>query len=497
MFSLIECLKTHAKNIPHSSAVKDNQYTLNYTQLYEAVVILSEQITSLKPQAIGLLMDNSVAWVVSDLAAQLLTVPIVPLPAFFSAQQLHHVIHTTGIDLVLTDQPTQVQPLLTPICQQQLSLSQSIQAFQLSRLAEITYPPNTLKITYTSGTTGQPKGVCLSLENMMRVVDALVSITQATPKDQHVCVLPLPLLLENIVGVYAPLSIGACCCVPSLQTVGLQGATSLDVLRLLNTLSAFQATTAIVLPQMLQAMVEALEAGVPNTLSLRFLAVGGAPVSTQLLARAQQCNLPVYEGYGLSECASVVTLNVPDANQQGSVGKPLPHVRLRFAEDGEILAKGAVAAGYLDKPFELSDNFLPTGDLGYLDEAGFLYLTGRKKNCFITAFGRNVAPEWVEKELVLQPEIAQAFVFGEAKPFNVAVLVPRKADITIKQLTQAVERTNQDLPDYAKVHAWTVAQAPFTPQNNQLTATGRLRREVILKNYKMSITHLYEGKEGQ
>ncbi len=493
MFSLIDRLQTHSQKIPQSLAIEDGEQQLNYAQLYAAVVNLSEQIKSLQPQAIGLLMDNSITWVISDLAAQLLTVPIIPLPAFFSEQQLHYVIGHTGIDLVLTDQPTQLQPLLAKTCQQQLSLNQIVHAFQLTRLAKVIYPPNTLKITYTSGTTGQPKGVCLTLDNMMQVVNSLVTLTQATPADRHVCVLPLSLLLENIVGVYAPLMIGACCCVPSLKTVGLQGATSLDVLRLLTTLSQLQATTAIVLPQMLQAMVEALEAGVSNKLSLRFLAVGGAPVSPHLLERARTCSLPVFEGYGLSECASVVALNVPNANQSESVGKPLSHVQLRFAEDGEILIQGAVAAGYLDQPFELKEGFLPSGDLGYLDDAGFLHLTGRKKNCFITAFGRNVAPEWVESELVLQPEIAQAFVFGEAKPFNIAVIVPRKTDITVEQLTQSIERANQYLPDYARIQTLAIAQAPFSPQNGQLTTTGRLRRDAIFSTYQDTITKLYQG----
>jgi long-subunit acyl-CoA synthetase (AMP-forming) len=172
------------------------------------------------------------------------------------------------------------------------------------------------------------------------------------------------------------------------------------------------------------------------------------------------------------------------------VGRPLPHATLRFAPDGEILVAGAVFEGYLGAGHERPDTYWPTGDLGYLDDDGYLYIVGRKKNMFITAFGRNVAPEWVERELTAHPAIAQAVVFGEGRPWNAAVLVPR-GPVATGLLDSAVTTVNRSLPDYARVRRWILADTPFAPQNEQLTATGRPRREAIWARYRERIDRLY------
>jgi long-chain acyl-CoA synthetase len=233
---------------------------------------------------------------------------------------------------------------------------------------------------------------------------------------------------------------------------------------------------------------------VPLPRSLRFVAVGGAPVAQGLLVQAAQLGLPVYEGYGLSECASVVSLNTADAHSRGSAGHPLPHVRLAFAEDGEILAAGALMLGYTgNTACAFRDGYWPTGDLGFLDENGYLHITGRKKNIFITSFGRNVAPEWVERELTLHPLIAQAAVFGEARPWNAAVIVPSSMQPeTFASIDAAIGEANLRLPDYARIYRWIPAQAPFLPGNGQLTPNGRLRRDAIFAIYRAQLDRLYE-----
>jgi long-chain acyl-CoA synthetase len=237
-------------------------------------------------------------------------------------------------------------------------------------------------------------------------------------------------------------------------------------------------------------LVEIATAGGELPDSLRFIAVGGAPVSRRLLERAQALGLPVFEGYGLSEAASVVTLNTPQAHQLGSVGKPLPHVRLRIAEDGEIHVAGAVCAGYLGEPDGVPGDDWPTGDIGYLDAEGFLHLTGRKKHIFITAFGRNVSPEWVEREVLVEPAIAQVVVFGEARPFNAAIIVPRPGS-AIQAVRAAIDATNRRLPDYARIRRFLLAEEPFSVENGLLTGTARPRRAEIAARYAESIQSLY------
>jgi long-subunit acyl-CoA synthetase (AMP-forming) len=223
---------------------------------------------------------------------------------------------------------------------------------------------------------------------------------------------------------------------------------------------------------------------------LRFVAVGGAPVAERLLLGARALGIPVYEGYGLSECASVVSLNTPLHASAGS-GRPLPHAHIDFSDEGEILVAGATMLGYTGGAAH--EGFWPTGDLGFLDAEGALHITGRKKNMFITSFGRNVAPEWVERELTLAPEIAQAAVFGEGRPWNVALIVPRGVGAeVIARIDRAIEEANLRLPDYARVRCWLPAREPFTPANGQMTPNGRLRREAILAAYRQDIAQFYE-----
>jgi len=127
--------------------------------------------------------------------------------------------------------------------------------------------------------------------------------------------------------------------------------------------------------------------------------------------------------------------------------------------------------------------YLATGDIGTIDDQGYVYLQGRKKHIFITAFGRNVSPEWVERELLMEPEIAQACIFGEARAHNAAVIVTR-GEVNHEAITAAISRANQRLPDYAHIHHWVIATTPFTINNGQWTGTGRPRRLAIWQCYQ-------------
>jgi long-subunit acyl-CoA synthetase (AMP-forming) len=169
----------------------------------------------------------------------------------------------------------------------------------------------------------------------------------------------------------------------------------------------------------------------------------------------------------------------------------LPHLRLSFAEDGEILIHDVRWRGYLGETATTADDFIATGDLGHLDADGFLHLTGRKKNIFITSFGRNVAPEWVERELVSRFPILQAAVFGEARPFNSAVIFAHPT-ATPESIAAALAEANQQLPDYARVRSWIPAKAPFTSANGMATPNGRLRRGGIFGAHAEQIETLYQ-----
>jgi long-chain acyl-CoA synthetase len=200
-------------------------------------------------------------------------------------------------------------------------------------------------------------------------------------------------------------------------------------------------------------------------------------VAPALLQQASQSGLPVFEGYGLSEAASVVAVNTVDHQRIGSVGRLLPHSDVEIAEDGEVMMQRPAFLGYVGETGR--EGTFSTGDIGMLDDGGYLYITGRKKNIIINTMGRNISPEWPESELLAQPQIAQAIVFGDANTELGALLVPSSAEVDIPKLSEAVAHANRHLPEYAQVHHWRVT-TPFTISNQQLTGTGRPRRDVIM-----------------
>jgi len=248
------------------------------------------------------------------------------------------------------------------------------------------------------------------------------------------------------------------------------------------------------LPQMLTAWVAFLRhtsQRAPD--SLKLVAVGGAAVGEGLVAAARAVGVPAYEGYGLSEGASVQTLNLPGADLPRSAGRPLPHARLRIADGGEIEIAGSLMLGYLGDA-TAPPQWWPTGDLGHVDANGFLHVQGRRKNVLITAFGRNVSPEWVETALQNNPAVAVATVFGDGQPALSAVLwpMPGAGDA---DLQRAVDATNAALPDYARVAQWTRAAAPFNAASGMATANGRPQRAAILQAHAAALTPGVHGTD--
>lgn len=498
MSEVIRALRRHARSQPAAIALEGGGASLDYCAAARQV----DRLAALLGAAgrLGVLMDNGPAWAVADLSMLAAGICQVPLPPFFSDSQLVHTIADAGVEGILTDQPERVETLFHGVsataCQIALP-GKTAYLFRFSR-RRVADSGHAAKLTYTSGTTGQPKGVLLDLAAVEQVALSLAEASGATPADRHLSVLPMPTLLENIGGLYAPLLAGARSILPPLAEVGVGGSSQLDAGRLVRALHEHRATTTILAPQMLSALVNALRAGAPLPTALRFIAVGGATVPAALLQQAAALGLPVFQGYGLSECASVVALNTSVGNRPGSVGRLLPHARLRFAADGEILLGGALFRGYLGHgaaPVD-AEGFFPSGDLGRLDADGYLWLTGRKKNLYITAFGRNVAPEWVEGELTGHYAIAQAALFGEGRPWNTAVIVPRPGMDAATAVADAVAAANAGLPDYARVGRWILAEEPFTPANGQLTANGRPRREAIWAAYARRIECLYQPING-
>jgi long-subunit acyl-CoA synthetase (AMP-forming) len=477
-------------NIPAASIlVAGHGVAWNRLLLAQQVAQARDALLARKNPAapVAILADNSPQWIAIDLAAQELDVALVPLPSFFTATQWLHVIEAVAVQAIFCAQPEHARALgfaeNVPF-DGALGLYESLQEKTPARLQ------GAQKITFTSGTTSQPKGVCLSARQQWQVAAALQERLASLNIQRHLNLLPLAVLLENIAGVYTSLLSGATnICLPLAET-GLRGAAQFDAHTCLDAIGRHRAESIILLPQMLQALVAVTAAGDPRIGSLKYVAVGGARTPAALIGAAREKGFTVYEGYGLSECSSVVSLNLPGADRLGSCGKPLPNRRVRIAADGEIEVGGEGIASYLgEAPKQIE--WLPSGDQGHLDEDGFLYIDGRKKNILISAYGRNISPEWPESELLGAGPIAQAVVFGDACPYLVAAIVPLAGDVGTDRLQAAVDKANEALPDYARIRRWFPTD-PFSTADQTATANGRPRREAIALRCGQQIAAAYD-----
>ncbi len=473
MTTLPEQLRQIALDQPDEVAISAPWVSLVWRDFWREVEELARALAAHKLERLGLVGDNTPGWVIADLACLVAGVVCIPVPGFFSLEQTSHLRELAALDgLLWADRRPG-----NGGGHSKLSESVWFQPLAGSR-RPAPMPPATAKVTFTSGSTGQPKGVCLSVAHLTATVDALRQRLAGLPLGRHLCVLPFATLLENIAGVYLPLSLGGTVVLEPLVGLGLSGSSGLDAEQLVRAINRHCPDSMILVPELATVLVTAAEQGLLDTGGFRFLAVGGGKVSADLLARARATGLPLFEGYGLSECGSVVALNRPGDERPGSVGRPLDHVQVGIDQQGQIRVQGNCFLGYLGEAPEAGDS-LATGDLGSLDSEGYLQVDGRSKNLLITSFGRNVSPEWLESELVQRVGVRQALVFGDGEP-SLSALVTVPDARSVEQIAQKVNELNQRLPDYARLLSFYIRRQPFTNQQGYVTGNGRLMRARLM-----------------
>ena len=422
-----------------------------------------------------------------------------------------------------------------------------------------TRPTDLATIVYTSGTTGPPKGVMQTHGNH---VAAVTASKQATPVQEgwvHLLFLPLAhsfARLESFLGVTHGLTTAFA---ENLDKVGEN---------LKETRPHFICSVPRVFEKVYGKILAGVEAGspakkkifswavsvgrdvsrhqqrgqpVPATLELKrkvahklvfsklhaalggrlqWAVSGGAPLARDIAEFFHAAGILLLEGYGLTETCPALTFNRPDRFKFGSVGQTLPGVQLRIAEDGEILARGPNIAtlGYYKQPEATREVFDPdgwfhTGDIGTVDQDGFLVITDRKKDLIVTAGGMNIAPQNIENLLKADPFISQVMVYGDRRPYPVALITINPEELSkfareqgiltseaaaivkhpkvAERVGRTVEEKNTQLQSYAKIKRFTVLPTDFSLDGGELTPTLKVKRKVVSQKYKDAIEELY------
>ena len=425
------------------------------------------------------------------------------------------------------------------------------------RAARVT-PDQVATIIYTSGTTGEPKGVMLTHNNLSSNEETSVEPYHMSPEDAAVSFLPLSHVYERVTA-YAYLFHGVpisyvermedlpqallevhptlAAAVPRVfeklyANIQLKGhdATGLKrkifdwamgVARDAVRWKAYGEDASYMLNFRWGLADRIVYSKIRDGIGGRFRAFisGGGPLSREIAEFFWAVGVPVYQGYGLTETSPVVSANYPGTNKVGTVGKPIENVHVRIAEDGEILVQGpCVMKGYYEKPEDTkavisADGWLSTGDIGKIDEQGYLYVTDRKKDMFKTAAGKFVAPQPIENLLKVSPLISNAVLVGDARRFIGALIVPNFANLEAAAraegrtfasheqiaadpwvhglIEKEVTRINSGLAQYETIKKFALLDHDFTFDGGQLTYTLKLKRRVIAERYREVIEGLY------
>ncbi|MER7760847.1 AMP-dependent synthetase/ligase [Streptomyces sp. NPDC097619] len=421
----------------------------------------------------------------------------------------------------------------------------------LAARAAAVVPGDGAAIVYTSGTTGPPKGCRLTHGNLGAVQDATLPLVRGGPGDSTYLYLPLAHLLAQLIQFTTLLEGGELCYfggrieevlgelaearpthLPSVPRLfekvhavvrslaeseeggaeRFREAVRLGLLAAEGRLPAESAEAHRAAEEVLYGPVRASFGG-----RLRWALTGGAPIDPETLDFLRACGIAVFEGYGMTESAGVISLNHPGAVRPGSVGRPVAGCEVRIAADGEVLARGPmVFPGYHGDPAgggEVLDaaGWLHTGDLGRLDEDGFLHITGRRKELVITSAGKNLAPAEAEFALQRSRYVSRAVLIGDRRPHPVALITLDREEVAawaaresvdagaapeehpaVRALVEeAVARANEGLSRPARIRAFRILPGEFTVADGLLTPTLKLRRAAVAARYAAEIEELY------
>ncbi len=438
-----------------------------------------------------------------------------------------------------------------------LDLGTGVPQEGLDRRLEAQQPDDPCTLIYTSGTTGEPKGVMLSHHNLLWVARALVKEFSVTKEDSGLSYLPLSHIAEQVISIYLPLIVGACMSfAESLETLGddlrdVRPTFFFGVPRVWEKIQARMEAAGAKSGLLRRRLVrwarqvgltggraqqrgEAMPAGWRLARRLVFSKVrerlgfdrarvfftSAAPMARSTLDFFLSLGIPIFEVYGMSECTGPTTFSSEDRFRTGSAGWAIPGTELRIADDGEILFRGPhVFVGYFKNPEATKeaiddDGWLHSGDIGIMDEDGFLFVTDRKKELIITSGGKNVAPVPIESKIKGIPGVAQAVVIGDRRKFlSALIVIDPEAIVALASeigsdavdlasaascarfrayIEDRLEAVNVTLAPFESIRRFAVLSEGLSVENGTLTPTLKLKRRVIQDVYSATIDELYE-----
>lgn len=490
------------------------------------------------------LSENRREWIVLDLALLVLGAVHVPIHATLSGSQIAYQIEKSGATVMALSGAEQAQKLsafpaemmcvntylsLEPDTQiglradkahfwpEQMSAVPGTPAIAdfSDRIASIG-PHELATIMYTSGTTGHPRGVMLSQGNLASNAQATADRYPDNKSEMRLCFLPLSHIYARTCDLYAWIYRG------SQFALARNRDTIIDDCALVhpNTING----VPYFYDKLYRRLHESGKSKQPGVVQhllggqVKHCFCGGAALPAHVEAYFESQGVPILAGYGLSETSPVISVSTKEQHRAGAVGRVLPGIEVRFADDGELLTRGPhVMLGYWQDESAtrevIEDGWLRTGDLGRIDDEGYLHITGRKKEILVTALGKNVEPTAIERLLTASPLILQAMVVGEGRNYLSAILVPNperlRAEIRERRLwvfsrrgalqhkqVQAlyraeIDRVLAELSRHEQIGRFLLLDRGFTIDAGELTPKGSLRREVILKNLNAEIERLY------
>ena len=463
--------------------------------------------------SVCILMGNVPEWPISDIGTIMAGGVGVGLYPTSSAEQVAYIINHSDAEFVLVDSSEQLEKVLG--VRDQLAkvrhiivldaetsgdvinyrdliarghAERSRFAASLKERAEGASPDDIAIMVYTSGTTGPPKGACLSHRYIINSVESLRQTIPIFDTDVSFSYLPFCHVAERISGLYNRLYAGA-----SAYFVD-------DLTRLGEYMLEVKPTVFASLPRFFEKIharaVTEKSTRVKDYFGgrIRLATSGGAPLPLEVAEFFAAAGLPILQAYGLTENVCVA-FNRPDNFKFGTVGPPMPGCEVRLADDNEILVRSEMMfSGYYKAPEEtakvFSDGWLLTGDLGEFDHDGFLKIIGRKKELIVTSTGKKVSPALLENMLKEHHSISQAMVCGEGKSYLVA-LITLNAPETRETIQSIIEKVNPRVSSTEAIRRFAILDRDFEIARDEITPTGKLKRDVIAKEFRDVIDELY------